>query len=265
MGLLKIRLLGTGPSQGVPSLGGPGGEGDWGACDPAEPRNRRTRSAALIEAGDGTRLLVDTGPDLRTQLLAARCDRLDAVLWTHTHADHIVGLDDLRILNRLMRRALPCYGTEATLAELRQRFDYVFREPTPGFYRPALTAHRVAPGETLRLGALEALLLDQDHQVMRSLGLRVGGFAYTTDVVRFPEESLAALEGLEVWVVACFQPGPHPIHADLAQIIAWQERLRPRRMILTHMSSSMDFGALRRSLPAGIEPGFDGMEIRLDG
>jgi phosphoribosyl 1,2-cyclic phosphate phosphodiesterase len=254
---LRVRLLGTGPSQGVPELGGA-----WGACDPDEPRNQRTRSAALIEAADGTRVLVDAGPDIRAQLLAAGVDRLDGLLITHAHADHIAGLDEMRAINRRMGRALPVYATATTLAELRTRFEYCFQPPTRGFYRPALDAREVAAGQLLRLGPLEVELLDQDHRVMRSLGLRVGRFAYTTDVVSFPPASLARLHGLSVWVVGCFQIAPHPVHANVDQVLAWREALRPARTVLTHMSSALDFATLRATLPHGVEPGFDGMELR---
>ncbi len=261
---LRVTLLGTGPSQGVPSLGGPEGEGDWGACDRAEPRNRRTRTSALLrDPTSGAALLVDSGPDLRAQLLAARCRSLDAVLWTHAHADHVMGIDDLRAVNRVRQGALTCYGTAATLKELRERFGYAFHEPTRGFHRPALDAREVTPGDAVGWSGRQIRLLDQDHHVMRTLGLRVGGFAYTTDVVRMPEASLAALEGVEVWVVGCFQPGPHPVHAGLEQVMAWRDRLRPRRTILTHMSAAFDFARLRRELPGGVEPGFDGLEIRV--
>lgn len=263
---LRVTLLGTGPSQGVPALGGQEGEGDWGACDPAEPRNRRTRTSALLrDPATGAALLVDSGPDMRAQLLAARCGRLDAVLWTHAHADHVMGIDDLRAINRVRQGALTCYGTAAALKELRERFGYAFREPTRGFYRPTLDAHEVAPGDAIRWAGRDILLLDQDHHVMRTLGLRVGGFAYTTDVVRMPETSLAALEGVEVWVVGCFQPGPHLVHAGLDEVMAWRERLRPRRTILTHMSAAFDYATLRRGLPEGVEPGFDGLEIEAPG
>lgn len=261
---LRVTLLGTGPSQGVPALGGEGQAGDWGACDPAEPRNRRSRTSALLrDPASGAALLVDSGPDMRAQLLAARCGRLDAVLWTHAHADHVMGLDDLRAVNRILLGPLACYGTAATLHELRGRFAYAFREATEGFYRPTLDAHEVTPGQAIGWAGREIRLLDQDHHVMRTLGLRVGGFAYTTDVVRMPEASLAALEGLDVWVVGCFQPGPHLVHAGLEQVVAWRERLRPRRTILTHMSAAFDYAALRRWLPKGMEPGFDGLEIEV--
>ncbi len=257
---LRVRLLGTGPSQGVPGLG----EG-WGDCDPGEPRNRRTRSAALIEGACGTRLLVDAGPDIRAQLLEAGVDRLDAILITHAHADHIAGLDEMRAINRAMDRAIPLYADADTLEELRRRFDYCFRPPTRGFYRPALEARTVAAGETLRLGGLAVELLDQDHRVTRSLGLRIGGFAYTTDVAEFPPESLARLAGLDTWVVGCFQRPPHPVHADLDTVLAWRARLGPRRLVLTHMGKSMDHAALCAELPAGVEPGFDGMELAVGG
>jgi len=253
---VRVRLLGTGPSQGVPELGGL-----WGDCDPAEPRNRRQRCAALIEGTDGTRLLVDAGPDIRAQLLAADTGHLDALLITHAHADHIAGLDEMRAVNRRIGQALPLYATATTLNELRTRFAYCFLPPTRGFYRPALDAREVRAGETLRLGGLDVELLDQDHHVMRSLGLRIGHFAYTTDVVAFPPESLARLHGLDTWVVGCLQHTPHPVHAHLARVLEWHSILKPRRTILTHMGGALDYASLRASLPPGVEPGFDGMEL----
>jgi len=261
--LRRVTLLGTGPSQGVPAVGGEGGEGDWGDCDPREPRNRRTRTSALLEAEDGTSMLVDTGPDLRAQLLAARRGAVDAILWTHAHADHVMGIDELRQVNRNLGRVLPCYGTGETLRELEERFAYAFRGPSRGFYRPALDPRVVAAGDVIGFGGMEVRLFEQDHHVMPTLGLRVGDFAYSTDVVRLPEQSLAALEGVGVWVVGCFQPGPHIVHAHVGQVAEWHRRLRPRRTILTHMGSLLDYATLRRTLPEGMEPGFDGMEIEL--
>jgi len=261
---LRLRLLGTGPSQGVPGLGGPDEAGDWGACDPANPRNRRTRTAALLEAACGTRLLIDPGPDLRAQLLAARVARLDAVLVTHAHADHVMGLDELRAVNRVTGRPLPVFALPETLDDLRARFGYAFLPATPGFYRPALQGRSVQPGQCLPLPALPALLLEQDHQVMRTLGLRLGGLAYCTDLVRLPAPSLAALRGVRNWVVGCFGRRPHPVHAHLAQVCEWAAAIGAGRTILTHMSNALDEATLRRELPPGLEPGFDGMELEAE-
>ena len=258
---MKLRLLGTGPSQGVPNLGGADEAGDWGACDPTEPRNRRTRTSALITAPDGTRILIDAGPDIRAQLLAARIARVDHLIITHAHADHIMGLDELRAINRVMGQPLPLYAMPETLADLTGRFAYAFQPPTRGFFRPSLTPIPIEPGRTLRLGGLDIHLIEQDHQVMRTLGLRIGRFAYCTDVVRMPEASLAALDGIGTWVVGCFQPDPHPVHAHIGRVVEWVERLRPRRTILTHMGNTMDFGRLTATLPPGIEPGFDGLTL----
>jgi len=257
----RVRLLGTGPSQGVPSLGGADEAGDWGACDPLDPRNRRFRSSALITAGDGTRLLIDPGPDIRAQLLAAGVARLDGVLVTHSHADHVLGLDEMRAVNRVIGRELPLFATAETLESLRMRFDYCFLPPTRGFYRPCLAAETVAPGDMLTIGGLRLTIFEQDHHVMTTLGLRVGDFAYCTDVVRLPQGSLAALAGIDTWVVDCFQRQPHPVHAHLGQVLDWVTRLRPRRTILTHMSNGLDHEALAAELPTGIEPGVDGMEL----
>lgn len=259
-GKLRVTLLGTGPSQGVPGL-----HDGWGACDPAEPRNRRLRTSALIEAPGGTRLLVDAGPDVREQLLAAGTAEIHALFVTHAHADHIAGLDDMRSVNRATGRALPLYASAATIEELRRRFDYCFLPPTRGFYRPAFEVREVAPGDEIVLPGLRAQVFDQDHRVMRTLGLRAGGFAYSTDVIAFPPESEALLEGLDTWVVGCFQRAPHPVHADLATVLGWQARWRPRRLVLTHMGNALDHATLAAELPPGVEPGFDGQVIEVPG
>ena len=262
--MLRVTLLGCGGSGGVPLLGGPDGRGDWGACDPAEPRNRRTRTSALVEDAGGHRLLIDAGPDLRQQLLGCGIATIDAVTFTHAHADHVLGIDELRIVNRLRGAALDAFGSYATLSLLGVRFDYAFRPPTPpGFYRPALTPRAVAPGETVEMAGLPVQVVRQDHQVMETLGFRIGGFAYSTDVVLLPEESLAALEGLDTWVVGCFQRRPHPVHANVDRVLEWVARLRPRRTVLTHMGTDMDHATLRALLPPGIEPGHDGMVLEV--
>jgi phosphoribosyl 1,2-cyclic phosphate phosphodiesterase len=261
---MQVTLLGCGGSAGVPQLGGPEGRGEWGACDPAEPRNRRSRTAALVQDDQGRRLLIDAGPDLRQQLLASGFATFDAVAFTHAHADHVLGIDDLRGINRLRGTALDAFASEATLAVLQRRFDYAFRPATPpGFYRPALSAHPIAPGETVAMAGMPVQVFRQDHRVMETLGFRIGRFAYSTDVVTLPEDSLAALHGLDTWVVGCLQRQPHPVHAGIAQMLEWVERLRPRRTVLTHMGIDMDYAALRASLPAGVEPGHDGMVLEI--
>lgn len=261
--MIKVTLLGTGGSAGVPMIGGPDGAGDWGECDPAEPRNRRSRASILIEQGEQA-LLVDTPPDMRAQLLLCKIRRVDAVLYTHAHADHITGLDDVRILNRIMDRPLDAFATPATLEELELRFGYAFLPwQPPGFFRPVLVPRPVAPGDTIDVLGIGIKLFDQDHGFTRSLGMRVGGFGYSTDVVDLDDAAFAVLAGVDTWVVGCFQRHLHRTHAWLPRVLDWVKRLRPRRTVLTHMGPDMDFGWLTAKLPSGVEPGFDGMVLEV--
>ncbi len=258
---MKITLLGTGGSAGVPMIGGPDGAGDWGECDPAEPRNRRSRASILIE-WDGQALLVDTPPDMRVQLLACKIRKVDAVLYTHAHADHITGLDDVRILNRIVDHPLDAFATAETLAELETRFRYAFVPwQPPGFFRPVLVPRPVVAGQTIEILGLDVKLFDQDHGFTHSLGLRAGGFGYSTDVVDLDEAAFAALAGVDTWVVGCFQRHLHRTHAWLPRVLDWVARVRPRRTVLTHMGPDMDFAWLRARLPAGVEPGYDGLTL----
>ena len=261
---LRVTLLGTGGSAGVPMIGGVDGAGDWGECDAGEPRNIRTRSSILLECDEG-RLLVDTSPDMRTQLLACRVPGADAILYTHAHADHVTGLDDVRILNRIAGRPLDAFATQATLDELQRRFDYAFRDwQKPHFFRPVMVPRAIAPGCTLRTAGMDVSVFDQDHGFVRTLGLRVGGFGYSTDAVTLDAAAMTALNGVDTWVVGCFQRHePHRTHAWLDRVYEWTSMLKPRRTILTHMGVDMDYGWLLANLPPGIEPGYDGQCIEV--
>jgi phosphoribosyl 1,2-cyclic phosphate phosphodiesterase len=258
----KVKILGCGGSAGVPMVGGVDGLGDWGECDPQEPRNIRTRASIVLEAADGQRLLVDAGPDLRGQLLANGIGRVEALLVTHGHADHIMGMDEIRPLNRTLGAVIPVFTDEQTLGELKTRFEYIFRPSTaPVFYRPALEPRIVTVGQVVEIAGMPVQLFRQDHKVLDTLGLRVGSFGYSTDVVAMPEESFAALEGVDTWMVDCFQRNPHSVHAHLEMVLEWAARLKPRRTVLTHMGTDMDWAWMQANLPPGIEAAYDGMVL----
>ncbi len=245
----------------MPSLGGADGRGDWGACDPAESRNRRSRASIVIEGSQG-RILVDTGPDLRSQLLACAVPRIDAVVFTHAHADHVTGFDDVRLLNRITGTPLPAYATQATRDELGRRFDYAFQPwKPPYFYRPVLDFTVVRAGEVILTCGLRVQTFDQDHHVMRTLGLRVGSFGYSTDVVRLDDAAFATLAGIDTWLVGCFQREPHLTHAHVGLVDDWRRRLGVRRTVLTHMGYDLDWAWMRDSLPPGMEAAHDGMVL----
>jgi phosphoribosyl 1,2-cyclic phosphate phosphodiesterase len=254
---VKITMLGCGGSGGVPQVGN-----RWGACDPDNPRNRRRRSSILVEA-KGTTILVDTSPDLREQLLDAAVQRLDAVVFTHAHADHLHGIDDLRGMNRVMKQPIPLWADRRTLETIEERFGYVLRPLNAGdnFYKPTLTPNEIAG--PFRVGGVEITPFEQDHGFSTTLGFRVGGFAYSTDVVELDEAAFAALAGVEVWIVDCLRYEPHPTHSDLAKTLRWIERVGCARAVLTHMDPGCDYAKLRSELPAHVEPGYDGLTIEL--
>jgi phosphoribosyl 1,2-cyclic phosphate phosphodiesterase len=259
-----VTLLGTGGSAGVPMIGGADGSGDWGACDPTEPRNRRTRSSIVIES-ENQRLLVDTSPDMRSQLLDCGVPGVDAILFTHAHADHITGLDDVRVLNRIAGRPLPAFASAGTLAEITRRFGYAFRPwDPPHFYRPVLEAKPIAPGDILDAAGMSVRVFTQNHGRVETLGLRVGAFGYSTDVVALDEAAFAVLAGVDTWVVDCFLRESHWTHANVEIVRGWVDRLKPRRTVLTHMGTDMDWAWMQANLPAGIEAGYDGMVLTVD-
>ena len=255
---LTIRILGSGTSSGVPRIGG-----DWGACDPDEPRNRRTRASMLVSTAS-TRILIDTSPDMREQLLAAAVRDVDAVIWTHDHADHCHGIDDLRQLMHLRHgRPIAGYARPATMASLLHRFPYVFSGANG--YRPTAT---IAPlPDRITIGDVDVTVVDQPHGEITSAGL---GFAhdgrfigYATDFNDFTPDMEALYAGADLWVVDALRRTPHPTHPHLSASIHWAQQCGVRRAVLMHMDQSLDYATLRAELPVGIEPGYDGMEVTL--
>lgn len=254
---MRVTVLGCGPSWGVPALGP-----DWGRCDPSEPRNRRRRCSLLVESR-GSAVLIDMAPDLRQQLLDAGISRLDAVLLTHAHADHLHGIDDLRMVKRLDENPVPLHASADTLVEVERRFGYALRPIMPGrrVYRPALTPHEIV-GPFAAAG-MPVVAFAQSHGYSTTTGFRIGKLAYSTDVVELDDAAFAALAGVELWIVDCLRREAHPTHSHLAKTLAWIARVRPRRAVLTHMDQSLDYRELSAELPDGVEPGYDGLAVEL--
>jgi phosphoribosyl 1,2-cyclic phosphate phosphodiesterase len=261
---LTVTILGCASSGGVPrpALG-------WGACDPTNPKNRRRRCSLLVERGAArrTRVLVDTSPDLREQLLDAKADWIDGLFFTHEHADHTHGIDDLRSLFIHRRRRIDAYVDEATARVLLDRFGYCFASPPGSSYPPILTEHRIAPGTPVMVdgegGPVTVLPFLQDHGDLPSLGFRFGPVAYSSDLVDLPDASIEALAGLDLWIVDALRYKPHPSHFSVDDALAWIERIKPRRAILTNMHADLDYAELKARLPAHVEPAYDGMTVTL--
>jgi phosphoribosyl 1,2-cyclic phosphate phosphodiesterase len=254
---LKITVLGCGTSSGVPRIGN-----DWGACDPAEPRNARRRVSILVNSG-ATTILVDTSPDLRAQLLDAGVGEVDAVIWTHDHADHVHGLDDLRQLFHNGGRPIAGYARSDTIAVLRRRFGYVF-EGADGY--PATATLSELP-DGITIGDIRVRVVDQPHGSITSAGLRFEAegktAAYATDFNQMTEAMRALYSGLDLWIVDALRRRPHPTHPHLGEALGWAAELKPRRTLLTHMDNSMDYRALLAELPECVEPAYDNQVIAL--
>ena len=255
---LKFTILGCGSSGGVPrpALG-------WGDCNPNNPKNRRRRTSFLVEkrgAGGVTRILVDTPPDLREQMLDAEVDWLDAVFYTHEHADHTHGVDDLRAFFIKQRRPIDVYLDEHTSRSMHERFDYAFKSPPGSEYPPILTERRLAAGEPITIvgkgGPIAGLPIRQEHGPITSYGFRFGDLAYSCDLSSLPPESAAALGGLDVWIVDALRYRPHPSHFSLDDALQWIARLKPRRAILTNLHADLDYDVLRAKLPPNVEPAY---------
>ena len=254
---MRVRILGCGTSTGVPKIGN-----QWGECDPQEPRNRRLRSSILLESG-GVRVLVDCGPDLRQQLLAAQVGRLDAVIATHDHGDHVHGIDELRPLAQLLDGPVPLYGSDQTLASLRHRFAYAFAQSD--FYRPIVEARTIAGEE--RFGAARARFVDQPHGTATSLGLRFDegrrSIAYAIDFSDVSDEMAALYEGVDVWIADCLTRTPHPTHMHLDGVLGHARELGVGQLYLVHMGNGLDYRTLVGELPDWAAPAHDGLEIDL--
>lgn len=265
---LCFRILGCGSSGGVPRIGGEGGA-NWGACDPANPKNRRRRCALLVtrdeEGGAGaTRVLIDAGPDIREQLLDAAVPDLDAVCLTHDHADHVHGIDDLRPIVIARRARLPVWTDETTAAVMTRRFEYVFVQPENSSYYPLYDLGVFDQSVTID-GAGGPITVDA-HIVehgpnMTARGFRIGDVAYTPDVSGLPQAAIDALEGLDLWIVDALRYTPHPTHAHLERTLEWIEQLKPKRAILTNLHNDLDYDDLAGQLPPHVTPAYDGLEV----
>lgn len=264
MARLSFRILGCGSSGGVPRLGG-----HWGACDPRNPRNRRTRCSLLVtreEGGRATRVLIDSSPDMRQQLLDAGVGELDGVVYTHAHADHVHGLDDLRQIVFNTRRRLPVWADTPTQEALLARFGYAFVQPEGSPYPPILEMHAIR-GDVTVTGAGGTITLTPfrvGHGPTDALGFRIGGLAYVPDAVEIYDEAWRHLEGLDVWVVDALRRTPHPTHAHLDLALAWIERAKPRRAILTNMHIDLDHDTVEAETPPHVSPAHDGMTLTFE-
>jgi phosphoribosyl 1,2-cyclic phosphate phosphodiesterase len=263
---LAFTILGCGSSGGVPrpALG-------WGPCDPANPKNRRRRCSLLVERSNGggkTTVLIDTSPDLREQLLDAGVDHLDAVLYTHDHADHTHGIDDLRPFFIHRRRRVDVYLDETTSRSLHAKFGYCFESPPGSEYPPIVSDHRLIAGQPVTIngegGPITALPLVHQHGDTRSLGFRIGNVAYSPDLNGMPEASVKALAGLDLWIVDALRHTPHPSHFMLAETLAWIDRLKPTEAVLTNMHVDLDYEVTRKAVPAHVEPAYDGLKITVE-
>ncbi len=266
---LRFTILGCGSSGGVPRLGGATNAGDWGDCDPANPKNRRRRCSLLIErtTPEGTtRVLIDTSPDMRDQLLDAGVGALDAVVYTHSHADHMHGIDDLRQIVFNLRRRLPVWADGATQEALLSRFAYAFTQPEGSPYPPILDLHTIHGPLTIT-GAGGPVTLTPfrvEHGSMDALGFRIDRLAYLPDVIAIPPESWPYLENLDCWILDALRRKPHPTHAHLALSLDWIARAKPVRAILTNMHVDLDYATLTAELPPNITPAYDGLTIAYD-
>ncbi|TMV92557.1 MBL fold metallo-hydrolase [Thioclava sp. BHET1] len=266
MSRMRFTILGCGSSGGVPRIGN-----NWGECDPANPKNRRLRCAMLVERiseGGATRVLIDTGPDMREQLLSARVDRLDAVVYTHSHADHVHGLDDLRQIVFNMRKRLPVWADGDTQEALLGRFAYAFVQPPDSNYKPICDLNAIRNDTAFEItgdgGPIRFQPFQVEHGNIDALGFRIADLAYLPDVSAIPEPAWAHLGGLKCWVLDALRRTPHPTHAHLAQSLEWIARAAPQSAVITNMHIDLDHDAVARETPDHVRPAHDGMVLEFD-
>ncbi len=263
---LRLTILGCGSSPGTPRI-----TGDWGKCDPQNPKNRRMRTAAMVERirpdGATTRVVIDTGPDFREQMLMAGVTRIDGVIYTHAHADHIHGIDDLRGYVLEQRQLMDIYADQPTLDRLYEAFGYCFKTPVGSSYPPILRAHEIEHSDPVTIegegGPLTFTPLPQIHGDIISLGFRIGDMAYCPDVSHFPPATAERLQDLELLVIDALQYRTHPSHFSLGEALEWIEKLRPKRAVLTHMHVPLDYETVSAETPDHVEPAYDGMKLEI--
>jgi phosphoribosyl 1,2-cyclic phosphate phosphodiesterase len=266
LAILRFTMLGCGSSPGVPRI-----NGDWGNCDPENPKNRRLRASLLVERiedhGGKTTVVIDTGPDFREQMLAAKVSEIDGVVYTHAHADHTHGIDDVRGYWITQNRLIDIYADAATLVRLHEGFGYCFKPPQGSSYPAIVRAHEIEHYQPFEIDGKGGLIqfepLLQKHGSIHSLGFRIGDFAYCTDVSDFPDATVERLSGLRALIIDALQYRPHPSHLSLDEALVWIERFGPEHAYLTHLHTPMDYATLCADLTNNIKPGFDGLTITL--
>lgn len=252
----KLIILGCGGSAGVPTIGN-----WWGNCDPAEPKNTRTRPSIALKS-NSTLIIVDTGPDFRTQMNRENLGCPDAIMFTHNHADHVNGIDEMRVYQKRYKRKFPVYAMEETFESFGSNMNHMFESSHDGFYTAVLDRAPLKMLEEITIGDISILPFEQEHGTIHSLGIRVGDIAYSTDMLRLNDHAMDALSGIHTWIVdAASYNGTAYVHANIAGIINMNERIGAKRVFLTHLSPMMDYATLINELPQGYEPAYDGMDL----